>query len=515
MPLRTRLILLLVVLGAAALFVTDAITYSSLKSSLISQTDQGLQQSAVSLNHVVIGAIRGEAPPDACDGIQLNTFARAYEQSPTSTLTAAIQVVCNQNSGYAPNIPAWALTEAFAGNRVVFTSVDQRGQSYRVLVEPGSELNAPFPVVAFGVPLTAVDTTLNHHRTVDLIVSLLVLLALVLATGALVWLGLRPLEKMAQTAGEIAAGDLSRRVEDTDERTEVGQLGAALNAMLTQIERAFRERQASEERLRRFVGDASHELRTPLTSIRGYAELFKNGPIGRPEDLAAALSRIESESARMGGLVDDLLLLARLDQGRPLGHDRVDLAQLAADAVQDAGVVEPARSIRLVSTGPCFVIGDEQRLRQVLSNLIMNAMTYTPAGSPIEVAIHLDRAPVDVTGLPGAPTLPTVGVFGRLSRSARPYGPTDSQGQPVRPLGASDLVVGDRDGAGQENGTAAGGVGASPVTADSSMWQGTRVAVSVIDHGPGIPSEEMPYVFERFWRADQSRQRSSGGTGLG
>jgi two-component system OmpR family sensor kinase len=302
--------------------------------------------------------------------------------------------------------------------------------------------------------------------------------------------------------------------------------------MLTQIERAFRERAASEDRLRRFVGDASHELRTPLTSIRGYAELFKDGVGGRPEDLASALRRIESESTRMGGLVDDLLLLARLDQGRPLGHDRVDLAQLAVDAVQDASVVDPSRTIAVISAGPCVVVGDDQRLRQVVGNLITNAMAYSPPGSPIEVAVHMEGAPVDISGLPGIPAIPTVGRFGRVSRSGRLAGSTDPVSLPVRPLGPADLTASGQgegvsgNGGGEKSDIA--GVGrylapdqvVDPVTApsprtDVSAWQETRAVIAVIDHGPGIAPEIMPHVFERFWRADQSRQRSSGGSGLG
>lgn len=552
MPLRTRLILLLVVLGAAALFVTDAITYNSLRSSLISQTDQGLQQSAASLNRVIIGVFHGETDPNACDGIQLHTFGVAYLTMKTPTPSPVITVTClagntstTPNKTYAPSIPAATVAAAYSGNRMIFTSIDGRGRNYRVLVEPGSDVGLPFPVLAFGVPITGVDATLSHHLRVDLVVSLLVLLALVIAAWALVRLGLRPLDKMAQTAGEIAAGDLSRRIEDTDERTEVGQLGAALNVMLTQIERAFREREASEERLRRFIGDASHELRTPLTSIRGYAELFKSGVAERPEDLAAALRRIESESSRMGGLVDDLLLLARLDQGRPLGHDLVDLTQLAADAVQDANIVDPSRSIRMASTGPCVVIGDEQRLRQVLGNLITNAVAYSPPGSPIEVAVHMDRAPAagsvpaGLTGLPGLPALS--GRAGRSGRTVRPLGAeTARAGSPegARPLGSEDLAVqptrslgaeSPADGGPENPGSvgielAAGGLdsrgwtegnGAGTSPPDVAPWPGTRASVAVIDHGPGIPEESRPYVFERFWRADPSRRRASGGTGLG
>src|SRR5207237_2947680 len=179
-------------------------------------------------------------------------------------------------------------------------------------------------------------------------------------------------ERIAATAGDIAGGALARRVEPAEPDTEIGRLGLALNAMLAQIETAFAERGASEDRLRRFVADASHELRTPLTSIRGYAELFRRGAATRPDDLAKAMHRIEEEAARMGVLVEELLLLARLDQGRPLERRPVDLSAMAAEAVADARVVEPNRPIALDVDGPVRVTGDAARLRQVFDNLLAN-----------------------------------------------------------------------------------------------------------------------------------------------
>src|SRR5437588_9879942 len=178
---------------------------------------------------------------------------------------------------------------------------------------------------------------------------------------------MRPLTGMGETAEAIAGGGLSRRVSPADDETEVGRLGLALNTMLERIENAFAERQRSEDRLRRFVADASHELRTPLTSIRGYAELFRRGAATRPDDLAKAMHRIEDEAARMGVLVEELLLLARLDQGRPLERQPVDLSAMAGEAVADARVVEPNRPITLDVDGPVRVAGDAARLPQVVA----------------------------------------------------------------------------------------------------------------------------------------------------
>jgi two-component system OmpR family sensor kinase len=209
--------------------------------------------------------------------------------------------------------------------------------------------------------------------------------------------GLRPLETMGETAGAIAAGDLSRRVEPADDDTEIGKLGTSLNAMLTQIEAAFDERRASEERLRRFVGDASHELRTPITSIRGYAELFRRGAATRPDDLARSMARIEAEAERMGVLVDDLLLLARLDQGRPLEREQVDLGPIVADAVDAARVIDPERVLDADLEGSAIVTGDAGRLRQVVDNLLENARVHTPPGTPTHLALGSDDGVVVLT----------------------------------------------------------------------------------------------------------------------
>jgi two-component system OmpR family sensor kinase len=246
--------------------------------------------------------------------------------------------------------------------------------------------------------------------------------------------GLRPLEGIGETAGAIAAGDLSRRVEPADDRTEVGKLGASLNAMLAQIEAAFEERRASESRLRRFVADASHELRTPLTSIRGYAELFRRGAGDRPEDLEKSMERIEAEASRMGVLVDDLLLLARLDQGRPLDREPLDLADVVSKAVEGFRVVEPDRPIELEVDGQTGMAGDEGRLRQVVDILLDNARVHTATGTLVRVR-----------------------------------------------LGAQD---GD-------------------------------VVLSVEDEGPGLSEEQREKAFERFYRGDPGRSRSTGGAGLG
>jgi two-component system OmpR family sensor kinase len=195
---------------------------------------------------------------------------------------------------------------------------------------------------------------------------------------------------MTATATAIAGGDYARRVEVADSRSEVGTLGVAFNEMLGKIEDEIATRRASEERLRRFAADASHELRTPLTSIRGYAELFRRGAADNPEHLALTMNRIESEATRMATLVDDLLLLARLDQGRPLARERVEVGRLVEDVVDGQRVVHPDRAYA-VQAQDVALLGDEARLRQVLLNLLSNAANHTPGGSPIDVTVRREN----------------------------------------------------------------------------------------------------------------------------
>ena len=267
-----------------------------------------------------------------------------------------------------------------------------------------------------GVDLGDINGTISQLAGIDLIVSVIIIAGLAIVGVAIVRASLRPLTDIERTAQAIAAGDLSRRVPDQDPVTEVGRLGRSLNTMLSQIESSFYAQaqseaaaRRSEERMRQFVADASHELRTPLTAMRGYAEYYRqrgglhedaprsarpsedlgsNGQLNRA-DMDRIMHRVEQESARMGVLVEDMLLLARLDQQRPIEHRPVDLLTLAADAVQDARIIAPDREITLdVGSGAAFlVLGDEVRLRQVIGNLMNNALTHTPEGTPVAVRV--------------------------------------------------------------------------------------------------------------------------------
>lgn len=300
---------------------------------------------------------------------------------------------------------------------------------------PGGEL------VTVAVDLSDLAATVRALVLLQVGIGSAVLLVLGVAGYWVVHRSLQPLVDVEKTAASIAAGQLESRVPQGDPKTEVGQLSLALNGMLAQIQRAFAASDASaekarlsEERMRRFITDASHELRTPLTTIRGFAELYRQGATG---DVEMSMFRIESESRRMAGLVEDLLLLAQLDAQRPMERNRVDLLALASDAVHDAQSTAPSRSVVLEfigGPGTPEVIGDEARLRQVLGNLVANALQHTPVSAPVTVRV----------------------------------------------------------------GTA-----------------GDDTVLEVADQGPGMQPEDALRVFERFYRADASRARASGGAGLG
>jgi two-component system OmpR family sensor kinase len=429
LPLRTKLITAVLALVMLALTAISIASVYVLHQNLITQHDSQL---ASLMNGVTFTK---ELPRNSIAG---------YVNPNGSGQIVAIQVPRSQlawqrpqNPGfeglnnYQEPLPRLPVTQGWADatRGRPFTVRSQTGpESWRVMAETvsyqpfGGESSTGTLVVA--VDLGNVNGTLQRIIIFDLVVSLAILGILAVIAIAVVRANLRPLDDIELTAGQIAAGHLDHRIPERDPRTEVGSLGRSLNTMLTQIEAAFHDREESEraahrseERMRRFIADASHELRTPLTTIRGFAEYYRqrggakkiqsifgatdSGPSGMPADTAQSpggmtseeldriMRRLESEAARMGLLVEDLLQLARLDQQRPLEKRPVDLLTLAADAVQDARLVAPDRNIDLsVAPGAAFLVnGDEQRLRQVIGNLVNNALTHTPAGVSVRVAI--------------------------------------------------------------------------------------------------------------------------------
>jgi two-component system, OmpR family, sensor kinase len=457
--LRGRLIAGLVTLLFVACAAIGAVTYLSLHSFLLGQLDDQLGAAS----NRFVACVNAPPPPQGGQNMPPHGNPSACANTPgqaQATFSAAL------NSGA---VVAAKITHGecylSAADRATLDRLPANGHAY---TERLYSLDADYRLVAVpdgddhtvlitGLPVGSMTETLNNVELTEVIVfAAALLLTGVIGTGW-VRLSLRPLRRVTATAAEVARlplaseVDLPHRVPEADPRTEVGQLGTAFNRMLGHVESSLGRRHASEARLRRFAADASHELRTPLAAIRGYAELARRHPGTLPREVEHALVRVESESERMSALVEDLLLLARLDAGRPLQSQPVDLTRLAIDATSDARAAGPEHRWQLeLPEGPVLVPGDDQRLYQVLANLLSNARTHTPAGTTVTVAL---------------------GARGGSGGGRSP------QGQHRPHSGTAELTV--------------------------------------TDDGPGIPAELQPDLFERFVRGDSSRSRAAGSTGLG
>ena len=417
LSLRARLVLGVIALGAIGLAVADVATYASLRSFLIDRTDASLDEShggiARELEHSGCSGDDHRPPPGVDPG--------DYVQVRTADSTLACSWKLTPLGETAPSPPALPDTIEPSGDGFdkasFFTVPAQEGdERYRVRASIEPRTGA---TLITAKSLTEVDATLRRLLAIMLLVTAAVLAALAALGLWVVRIGLRPLEEIGTTAAAIADGDLTRRVDRAEPRTEVGRLGLALNAMLAQIESAFEAQAASERRLRRFVADASHELRTPLAAVRAYAELFGRGADRRPDDLKRAMTGIGGESERMTVLVEDLLLLARLDEGRPLERVPVDLDEVVAEAVDAAVAVDPERPVELEAE-PVVVLGDRDRLRQVLDNLLSNVRAHTPERSPVRVRVGSENglAVVEVADSgPGMTSQEAARVFERFYRS--------------------------------------------------------------------------------------------------
>jgi two-component system, OmpR family, sensor kinase len=385
--LRGRLLLGVITLVVIGLLISDIAVYLFLQQFLISRVDAQL----TSNYQAAVGVLGGpDEGPRSSFGYRPGTVFELVSQN--GSLLASPKVVTTVGSAPSNALPVLPKKLANSGIDKPSPAYTVEGtggvEQYRVIDWPEDSLNGNFVVLA--IPLTDELSTLSQMLILESKISLGVVAATVILALLIVRIGLRPLQRMGAVAQDIAAGDMTRRVEPATPKTEIGRLGLALNDMLSQIEAAFAERTASNDRLRRVIADASHELRTPLTSIRGYAEMLRRGAAESPTDSESARRRIEEESIRMTGLVDDLLVLARLDQGRPLDKAAVDLRTIANDAVADARVVAPNREISLSANGPVIVTGDDTRLRQVMGNLLRNALVHTPQLTPIEVVVATD-----------------------------------------------------------------------------------------------------------------------------
>lgn len=390
-PLRIKLISAVLALVALALLVFSVASVFLMRSYLAGQADLQLVAASQDLNKLLT---KHKLPYDRDTGQNyLPAPFGIYGQLQDASGTVFFRTQPPQPGAPLPSLPVGVA--AHDGQPFTVREASGDHERWRVLTQQLPQLpgNLSYSVA---ISLKPVDNTVRRLMLVDLLLGGAVVIVLATVGAGIVRASLKPLEEIETTAEAIAKGDLSQRVPDRDPRTEVGRLGRSLNGMLGQIETAFQAQMASEaqargseERMRRFVADASHELRTPLTAIRGFAEFYRQGAARTPTETQKLLGRIEDAASRMGLLVEDLLMLARMDQQRPLARRPVDLLAVAADAVQETRVTAPDRSIELSLNGDAAfqVLGDEQRLRQVLGNLLSNAVVHTPDGTPVKVRL--------------------------------------------------------------------------------------------------------------------------------
>ncbi len=411
MSLRSRLLLAVAAIALVALVVSGVATYSALRSFLYGRVDQTLQQTAASLQEPGgggfpmggaplaggAGSHKGTQPPPAvrndAPGVSVEL------RGPRGTVTESFPGYQQGGSSFTPRLPAKITGYTSTGDgppEEFFTvpSAASGGAPVRVLAVEQPDGGA----LVLGMSLSGTGSTLDRLVLIELVVAAVALAAAVLLGLWLVRVGLRPLADVEETAERIAEGGLDQRVPGENDRTEVGRLARTLNLMLGRIQQAFAQRdatearlRASEEHMRRFVADASHELRTPLAAVSAYAELFERGASERPEDLQRVMGGIRGETSRMKTLVEDLLLLARLDEGRPLERRAVDLVAVCAEAVRTAAAVGAAWPVSLEASGPVEVVGDGARLRQVVDNLLANVRAHTPEGTAATVSVSVSE----------------------------------------------------------------------------------------------------------------------------
>lgn len=386
MSLRARLVVGMVVVGLVLVVAAGAIARTT-EADMVDQVDAQLRAMGSPARITALGRLGRPAPDRDTTAASLSSLYVALVEPDGTSHTLLVPNLV-QDSPALPDVEAADVLGAPRTGRLLTVGSDGSDERYRVLARTVPRSGN---VLVTALPLAQVDSAVERLVTVQVVATVLVLAVLGLVTYWVLRLGVAPVKRMTATAAAIAAGDLSQRVPDVAPGTEAGDLGLALNRMMGRIEEAFDERARSEARLRQFAADASHELRTPVTTIRGYAELYRTGGLDDPDELGEAMRRTEQEAVRMGALIEDLLLLARLDQGRPLGREPVRLGVVAEDVVRDARAIDPDREIT-ATVEEVVVDGDDDRLRQVVANLVGNALVHTPDGTPVEVSVRRDGA---------------------------------------------------------------------------------------------------------------------------
>jgi len=407
--LRSRISLGVVALAALGFLASGLVAQSALKGYLTTQVDHELEAiTGGTLPRIVRAGIAHEAFESRHDDHREDSPASNAPDSPLQRIPTTTSLTLLDSAGQIVGGLGGDLNKASISDYVQgllpaevashgdkpFT-IEANGADFRAVARtlPG---NAGTLVAAQS--LEELENTVSRLGYLFFFISLILLILMAIAARTVVKVGLRPLDDAETTAEEIAAGNLSARMPEADSGTEVGRLVTTLNTMLARIEEAFAVRTESENKLRRFVADASHELRTPITAIRGFSELHRQGAVTGEAETKQLIARIEGESKRMGSLVEDLLLLARLDQAREMDSKPVDIVKVVADAVASAQVSGPEHPITLITpNAELFMLGDEVRIHQVIANLLANARAHTPDGTPIAVMITSDESEVSIS----------------------------------------------------------------------------------------------------------------------
>jgi len=430
--LRSRISLGVVALAAFGFIASGLVAQSALKGYLTTQVDHELEAiTGGTLPRIVQAGIAHETFESAHDDDHENTPAATAPNSPlqripTTTSLTLLDPTGQIVGGLGGDLNKASITDYVKG--LLPAEVASHGDKPFTIEANGADFRA----VARSLPgnagtlvaaqsLEELDNTVNKLGYLFFFISLILLILMAIAARAVVTVGLRPLEDAETTAEEITAGNLSARMPDAASGTEVGRLVTTLNTMLARVEEAFAVRTESENKLRRFVADASHELRTPITAIRGFAELHRQGAVTGEAETKQLIARIEGESKRMGSLVEDLLLLARLDQAREMDSKPVDIVSVVADAVASAQVSGPEHPITLITpNAELFMLGDEVRIHQVIANLLANARAHTPDGTPIAVMITSNESEVSISVADKGPGLSEIDqqhIFERFYRA--------------------------------------------------------------------------------------------------